>query len=71
MLDGWNGDRSIRTLRMATWLDKTALVLCDVEEEATHEYTTVAPRSILQKQLDQAAQSSDAAMAASELEYCV
>jgi glutamine synthetase len=56
---------------MATWLDKTALVLCDVEEEATHEYTTVAPRSILQKQLDQAAQSSDAAMAASELEYCV
>lgn len=61
----------LSTLRMATWLDKTALVLCDVEEEATHEYTAVAPRSILRKQLDQAAQSGYTAMAASELEYYV
>ena len=39
------------TLRLASWLEKTALVLCDVKSEKTHDFVTVAPRSILQKQL--------------------
>ncbi|MBK9746076.1 MAG: glutamine synthetase [Chloroflexi bacterium] len=57
------------TLRLATWLDKTAMVLCDVKDEKTHDYIAVAPRSIVRKQLDTAAKSGYQVMAASELEY--
>jgi glutamine synthetase len=51
-------------------LDKTALVLCDVMEDGSHELAPHAPRSILSKQL-QAAKEVGAfvPMAASELEY--
>ena len=59
------------TLRVASWLDKTALVLCDVEDEASHQLISVAPRSILRKQLETAKQSGFTAMAASELEYYI
>src|SRR5688500_10654585 len=41
----------MKTLRIASWLEKTALVLCNVEDENTHFPTSVAPRSILQNQL--------------------
>src|SRR5215471_13083520 len=37
----------LNTLRAASWLDKTALVLCDVKSEKTEDYISVAPRSIL------------------------
>jgi glutamine synthetase len=57
------------TLRLATWLDKTALVLCDVKSEKTGEYLSVAPRSILRRQLEQGEQLSLTSVAASELEY--
>src|SRR5438067_2511219 len=40
------------TLRVASWLEKSALVLCDVKSEKTHELVGVAPRSILRKQLE-------------------
>lgn len=59
------------TLRVASWLDKTALVLCDVEDEQAHQLVSVAPRSILRKQLQAAKQSGFTAMAASELEYYI
>lgn len=58
----------MKTLRVASWLDRTALVLCDVEDENTHAPTSVAPRSILRKQL---AKTRYQVMAASELEYYV
>src|SRR5690606_2500101 len=58
----------MKTLRRASWLDKTALVLCNVEDENTHELTSVAPRSILKNQL---AKTRYQAMAASEIEYYV
>jgi glutamine synthetase len=61
----------MNTLRVATWLDKTAIVICAVEDEKTHQPTAVAPRSILQKQLEKAAAMGFTAMAASELEYYV
>lgn len=61
----------MNTLRVATWLDKSALVLCSVEDEKTHQPTSVAPRSILQKQLDKVAELGYQALAASELEYYV
>jgi glutamine synthetase len=57
------------TLRIASWLDKTALVLCDVKNEKTHNYVGVAPRSILRKQIEAARGSGLTGLAASELEY--
>ena len=59
------------TLRIASWLDKTALVLCDVEDEKTHQPVAVAPRSILRRQLNQAQGQGYRVNAASELEYYV
>ena len=53
----------LSTLRLATWLDSTALVLCDVEHAA------VAPRSILRTQVDAAASLGFTAKAATELEH--
>jgi len=57
------------TLRIADWLEKTALVLCDVENERTHDPVEVAPRSILKKQIGQVNKLGFACFAASELEY--
>ena len=61
----------ISTLRIADWLSGTAIVLCDVEDEHTGELVSVAPRSILRKQLQLAAEMGYSAMAASELEYFI
>ena len=44
----------LATLRRASWLEKTAIVLCDVEDEAAHQPVAVAPRSILRRQLEAA-----------------
>ncbi len=59
----------LQTLRIADWLDKTALVICDVKDEKTHGWIDIAPRSILQKQLQVAQKSGYQCFAASELEY--
>src|SRR5947207_14955363 len=42
------------TLRLASWLEKSALVLCDVRSASDDEPVAVAPRSILRRQLDAA-----------------
>ena len=57
------------TLRLASWLEKTALVLCDVKSEKTGELLAVAPRSVLRRQLERAAGMSVTSVAATELEY--
>ncbi|MFP5332277.1 MAG: glutamine synthetase family protein [Acidimicrobiia bacterium] len=57
----------LSTLRVADWLDRTALVLCDLGD-AEHP-VEVAPRSILRRQLDRAAQLGFSPKGASELEY--
>jgi len=59
----------LKTLRTATWLDRTAMVLCDVVNEATHEPIVQAPRSILKLQIDRADALGFTAKAGSELEY--
>lgn len=59
------------TLRVASWLDKTALVICDVADPKTHAEAAVAPRSILNAQVQRAAEQGYVAKAASELEYYV
>ncbi|MBK8026971.1 MAG: glutamine synthetase [Chloroflexi bacterium] len=61
----------LNTLRVATWLNKSAMVICDVNDEYTHDHIGVAPRSILRKQIDLATSQSYQVMAASELEYYV
>ena len=57
------------TLRKLSWLDRTALVICDAELEPSHEPVTVAPRSILREQLGTLRAHGFEAMAGSELEY--
>ena len=59
------------TLRVASWLDKTALVLCNVEDEQTHKLVSIIPRNILKTQLERASDLRFQVMAASELEYYV
>jgi glutamine synthetase len=57
------------TLRVASWLDRTALVLCDVRSEQTNDYVAVAPRSVLRRQVEGARALGYQSFAASELEY--
>ncbi|MBK8426429.1 MAG: glutamine synthetase [Lewinellaceae bacterium] len=59
----------LATLRVADWLDRTALVLCDVSSDKTHQLIPEAPRSLLRRQLEQAAELGYGCFAASELEY--
>jgi glutamine synthetase len=61
----------LSTLRIASWLDKSAIVLCDVYAEKEDTLVSVAPRGILRKQLERASASGFTAMAASELELYV
>lgn len=61
----------LNTLRIADWLDKTALILCDVENEKTHQPITIAPRAILRKQLEILKTLNFSCFAASELEYYI
>ena len=59
----------LATLRRTSWLEKSALVLCDVDDERRHQPVAVAPRSILQRQLQAAEALGFEVYAASELEY--
>jgi glutamine synthetase len=59
----------LSTLRVADWLDRTAIALCDLADPLTDEPVEVAPRTVLSRQLDRLAERSLAAKAASELEY--
>ena len=59
----------MRTLRRASWLEKSAFVVCDVKSEKTHDYVSVAPRSILRRQVEAARKLSYSGFAATELEH--
>jgi glutamine synthetase len=61
----------MNTLRHLTWLDKSAIVICDLETEPGHQPVTVAPRTILRRQLDRLAELGYSAMGASEIEYYI
>jgi glutamine synthetase len=58
----------LSTLRIADWLDKTAIVLCDVYNEEADVLVNVSPRTILRKQVEAAKNMGYLAMGASELE---
>jgi len=57
------------TLRIVPWLEKTALVLCDLYDEETGEPVEVSPRQILIRQVERAAALGYRVMCASELEF--
>ena len=72
--DGYGDVRCVAdmtTLRRASWLDRTALVLCDVHSEKTDDLAAVAPRSILRRQLQRAHDLGLEPMAGTELEFFV
>jgi len=59
------------SLRIADWLEGTAMVLCDLINEKEHKPINVAPRSILSRQVKQAESLGYICQSASELEYYV
>lgn len=61
----------LSTLRLASWLDKTAMVICDVQNVKTHQLESINPRSILREQINQATTAGYSVMAGSELEYYI
>ncbi len=58
----------LSTLRLVPWLEGTALVLCDLVDEATREPVEVSPRQILRRQLERAAERGYTVMIGAELE---
>ena len=56
------------TIRIADWLEKTAIVLCNLANEE-HQLITVAPRSILNNQITKLESLGLTSNAATELEY--
>ena len=59
----------LATLRSAAWLERSALVICDLQNVDSREPIAQAPRSILRRQIAAAAALGLTAMGASELEY--
>ena len=61
----------VATLRRAAWMERTALVLCDVHADSDDSLVEVAPRTILRQQLERAAAAGYLPMGASELEFFI
>jgi glutamine synthetase len=59
----------LTTLRWCPWIDKTAIVLCDIADEDTSEPVAVAPRQILKDQIAKAAAQGYQVKTGSELEF--
>lgn len=57
------------TLRVAAWLERSAVVLCDAKDAESGAPIEVAPRSILKRQLARLATAGFTAKMASELEF--
>src|SRR6266550_1577506 len=57
------------TLRPVPWLEKTAIVLCDLVDEETATPVEVSPRRILQRQVERAAAAGYTVKCGSELEF--
>ncbi|MFQ5409970.1 MAG: glutamine synthetase family protein, partial [Anaerolineales bacterium] len=62
---------ALDTLRRATWLEKSALVICDALDEHSGDPVAVDPRNILKGQLRAAADMRFRPKGSSELEYFI
>ena len=61
----------LSTLRVVSWLERTALVMCDLTDLKDHRLISQAPRSILKAQIEAAASLGLHVMAGTELEYFI
>ena len=59
----------LTTLRLCPWLEKTAMVICDIADEETGEPVEVSPRQILKRQIQRAADAGFVVKTGSELEF--
>lgn len=59
----------LSTIRLVPWLEKTALVLCDVLDHHTHDDLPHSPRAILRKQVKRLTERGYMGYFASELEF--
>jgi glutamine synthetase len=59
------------TLRLASWLERSAIIICDVRDEASGSAVSVAPREVLRRQLARARDAGYVVKGASELELFV
>jgi glutamine synthetase len=57
------------TIRLTPWLDKTALVFCDIFDVDSGAPVEVAPRSVLRRQVERAAAKGITPMFGSEIEF--
>jgi len=65
----FRGRPDLATLRHVPWLEKTAMVLCDLVDEQTGQPVELAPRQILRRQIRKAEDAGMVIMAGSELEF--
>ncbi len=65
-----HGRPDMATARVLPWAEKTALILCDLVEEDGADIP-VAPRTMVRRQLDRAADAGFTCVTASELEFHV
>ncbi|MEO0382425.1 MAG: glutamine synthetase family protein [Pseudomonadota bacterium] len=59
----------LSTLRRVPWLPATAMVMCDVLDHHTHQEVSVAPRTVLKRQIARAKAMGLTPMMATELEF--
>jgi glutamine synthetase len=57
------------TIRIIPWVPKTAMIMCDLFDVTTNELIAVAPRTILRRQVEAAADQGFLPMVASEIEF--
>lgn len=57
------------TVRVIPWVERTAMIFCDLFDVDTGELIPVAPRSVLRRQVDAAAALGFLPMVASEIEF--
>jgi glutamine synthetase len=57
------------TVRITPWVDKTAMIMCDLFDVETGELVEVAPRTVLRRQVEAAAEQGYLPMVASEIEF--
>jgi glutamine synthetase len=59
----------ITTMRICPWLEKTAMVICDIADEEDGSPVSVAPRQILKEQIAKATEMGYTVKTGSELEF--
>jgi glutamine synthetase len=57
------------TVRRIPWVERTAMIICDLRDVGSNELIEVAPRTVLQRQVDAAAAMGFVPMVASEIEF--